>query len=67
MQVKSDLSISVPLPVSDKLAFPVISALGIVVCAARPRSPGAADRTRAVSLGVIASVSRFLAIVSSAS
>lgn len=40
-----------PLPVSDKLAFPVISALGIVVCAVRQRSLGAADGTRAGLLG----------------
>lgn len=45
------------LPLSDKLAFPVISALGIVVCSVRQYSLYTADRTRTVSLCLIVPVS----------
>lgn len=51
------------LPLYDKLAFPVISALGIVVCSVRWQSLCAADRTRTVSLCLIVPVSGFLFIV----
>ncbi len=57
------LTISVFLPLSDKLAFPVISALSIVVCSVRQWSLCAADRTRTVALCLIVPLSGFLFIV----